>query len=108
MQDFFMMGYENAKSIIDGPDGVQLEMDTENLTFDDILRFVEGAIQLFNDRSRTMKGIRASNPFHANLKNTQDFDGARNAYKGVPIAFGSSFFPKERIEIVAGPLSASN
>lgn len=102
VDDFFMNGYEAAKSIVDTEDA-SIEFPIEDTAAENVKSFIDGVIQLFEDRLHKIKGIRHSTEFSAMVANFAGWDSGNAKYRGVPLAFDSSFWPNAKIVIVAGP-----
>ncbi|MCQ1766095.1 hypothetical protein NOJ28_11165 [Neorhizobium galegae] len=102
MDDFFNEGYEVAKSIVETEDS-SVTFPTDDVKAGDVVRFVEGVIQLFADRLHSIKGIRSSMNFLEAIKSFEGYDAANVSYRGVKLVHATNFWPEGKIEIVAGP-----
>ncbi|TAU80470.1 hypothetical protein ELI41_29630 (plasmid) [Rhizobium leguminosarum] len=107
MDEFFRNGFEAAKSIVD-TEGATIEFPINDVDAENVESFIDGAIQLFEDRLHAIAGIRYSTEFKTMVESFAGWDGGKSKYHGIPVAFDSSFWPKAKIEIVAGPRVVGN
>ncbi|OQP86008.1 hypothetical protein BTR14_13070 [Rhizobium rhizosphaerae] len=103
VNEFFSNGYEAAKSIVDH-ENAAIEFPIEDVgEAENVKSFIDGVIQLFEDRLHQIKGIRHSGEFTAMVAGFEGWDNGNTRYRGIPLAFDSSFWPQAKIAIVAGP-----